>query len=234
MTVFSKAFVLLFTLMLAHGLHAQERSARQGHAALRQAAEEFLRVQTNGLPGDVSIAIGAIDRRLNLPACAALEPFLSPGNRAWGKTTVGLRCAAPSAWTIYVTAVVRVEADYVAAAAPLAQGQSISPTDIVRMKGDLTELPAGVVTDPSQAIGRTLAASLQPGMPLRQDALRAQQAVQHGQIVRLVTAGPGFRISGEARALNNANDGQVTQARTPNGQVVSGIAKMGGIVEVTY
>jgi len=234
MTVFCKLLAVLLTLTLASAPHAQDRNARQNHAALRQAAEQFLRTQTNNLPGEVSITVGSIDRRINLPACAALEPFLAAGNRAWGKTTVGLRCTAPLPWTIHVTAVVRVEGDYVAAAVPLASGQSVGPSDIVKMKGDLTDLPAGVITDPSQAIGRTVTLSLQPGMPLRQDTLRAQQAVQQGQIVRLVTAGPGFRVSGEARALNNENDGQVTQARTNGGQVVSGIAKMGGIVEVTY
>jgi flagella basal body P-ring formation protein FlgA len=234
MTVFLKALAFLFAATLAHGLHAQERSARQEHAALHQAVDQFLQTQASGLPGQASIAIGAIDRRLNLPACAALEAFFPPGSRAWGKTTVGVRCAAPSAWTIYVTATVRVDGDYIATAVPLAQGQSIGPNDIVKVKGDLTALPAGILTDASQALGRTLSVSLPLGAPLRQEALRAQQVVQQGQLVRLVTTGPGFRVSGEARALNNASEGQVTQARTPGGQVVSGIARMGGVVEVNY
>jgi flagella basal body P-ring formation protein FlgA len=50
----------------------------------------------------------------------------------------------------------------------------------------------------------------------------------------VVVNGPGFSVTSEAKALNNANDGQLTQVRTPNGQVVSGIAKLGGIVELTY
>jgi flagella basal body P-ring formation protein FlgA len=41
-------------------------------------------------------------------------------------------------------------------------------------------------------------------------------------------------VSSDARALNNANEGQLTQVRTPAGQVISGIAKLGGIVEITY
>ncbi|MDB5838368.1 MAG: flgA [Herminiimonas sp.] len=208
--------------------------ARQDQDGLRDAIEQFLHTQSAGLPGQVSISVGAIDPRLNMPACAALQPFLPNGSRAWGKTTVGMRCSAPAPWTIYVQATVRVQGDYYTAAAPLGQGQAVGPNDIVKTKGDLTALPAGIITDPAQAIGRTLAMSVAAGTPLRQDALRSQQAVQQGQIVRVVSNGPGFSVSTEGRALTNGADGQLVQARTAGGQVVSGVAKMGGVVTVTY
>lgn len=221
-------------LLLAHLAQAQTAVARQDHGMLRQVIEQFLAVQTTGLPGQVSIAIGPLDSRLNLAACAAPEAFLPNGSRAWGKTTVGVRCTVPAPWTIYVAATVRVQGDYIAAALPLTQGQSIGPNDIAKVRGDLTALPPGVITDAAQAVGYTLSRSIPLGGPLRQDALRSQQVVQQGQVVRLVSAGPGFRVSTEGRAMSNAGAGQVAQARTPTGQVVSGIAKLGGIVEVSY
>lgn len=234
MPAFPKAFVTLLTLLLVGAPFAKERAARQDHAELRQVAEDFLHSRAAGLPGQVSISVGSIDPRLNLPACSAPSAFLPSGGRAWGKTTVGVRCTAPSPWTVYVSATVRVHGEYIAAAAPLSQGQSVGPNDVTKVKGDLTSLPPGVITDASQAVGRTLSISLPLGAPLRQDNLRNQQVIQQGQVVRLVTAGPGFRISSEGRALNNATEGQIAQARTSGGQVVSGVAKMGGIVEVAY
>ncbi|WP_076591617.1 flagellar basal body P-ring formation chaperone FlgA [Herminiimonas arsenitoxidans] len=207
---------------------------RQDLAVLKQTAEQFLRTQATGLPGEVQVTVGAIDPRMKLPACTVPEGFLPPASKAWGKTTVGIRCNAPSAWTIYVSAQVRVHGEYIAAAAPLAQGQTITQGDIAKVKGDLTNLPSGVITDASLAIGRTAATTISLGSPLRQDALRNQQAIQQGQAVRVVFNGDGFSVSSEARALNNANEGQLTQVRTPAGQVVSGIAKLGGIVELTY
>jgi len=71
-------------------------------------------------------------------------------------------------------------------------------------------------------------------LPLRQDSLRALPVVQQGQIVRLVSIGDGFRVSAEGRAISNAGEGQIAQARTASGQIVSGIAKMGGTLEVNY
>lgn len=234
MNCYRKVLLLMLTLPLWLQAFALEPGARQQHAALQQAIEQFLHTQAAGLPGNTSISVGAIDPRLNLPACPAPEAFLPAGSRVWGKTTVGVRCTAPVSWTVYVPATVRVHGNYVMAAAPLAQGQSIGVNDLAKAKGDLTTLPAGVVTDAAQAIGRTLSISLPAGAPLRQEVLRAQQAVQQGQTVRVMSTGPGFRVSAEARALNNANDGQVVQARTASGQVVSGVARMSGIIEVTY
>lgn len=213
---------------------AQNAGARQDPAGVRQVVEQFLNMQTAGLPGQVTIKVGQIDSRSNLAACPAPQAFLPNGSRAWGKTTVGVRCSEPSHWTIYVPATVQVFAEYVVTAKPLAQGQSVGEQDLTKLKGDLTTLPPGVVTEMTTAIGRTLSMSLPSGVPLRQDVLRSQQAVQQGQMIKLISAGPGFRVSAEARALNNATEGQVAQARTASGQVVSGIAKAGGVVEVTY
>jgi flagella basal body P-ring formation protein FlgA len=219
---------------LAAASFAQTAPARQDHGVLRQTVSQFLTVQAGGLPGQISVTVGAIDPRLNLAACAAPEPFLPNGARAWGKTSVGVRCTAPSPWTVYIPAMVQVQGDYLAAAVPLAQGQTVGPNDIARVRGDLTALPPGIVTEPSQAVGYTVARTVALGAPLRQDALRSQQAVAQGQMVRLVSSGPGFRVTTDGRALANGSDGQTIQVRAPNGQVVSGVARAGGLVEVAY
>lgn len=231
---FLSRLLLAATWLLAAGAAAQGVDARHDPAQIRLQVEHFLNVQTAGLPGQVTVKVGQIDQRLALPMCAVVEPFLPNGARLWGKTSVGVRCSAPSPWTIYVPASIKVSGDYVIAAAPLAQGQLLSAADLAKVSGDLTSLPNGIITDPAQAIGKTLAVSLQAGAPLRSDAVRSQNAVQQGQTVRLMTTGPGFSVSGEGRALNNATEGQIVQARTGSGQVVSGVARIGGVVEVSY
>ena len=210
---------------------AQNASPRQNHDELRTAAAQFLKQQAVGLPGEISVTVDAIDSRVNLPACTTPEPFLPRGGRAWGKTTVGVRCTAPSAWTVYLKGTVKVQADYIAAAVPIAQG---APQDITRMRGDLTSLPPGVVTNPAEAVGRKAAMAVALGGPLRKDLLRSQPAVQSGQTVRLVSSGPGFKVSTEGRAIGNASEGQSVQTRTASGQLVTGIARLGGIVEVIH
>jgi flagella basal body P-ring formation protein FlgA len=214
--------------------NAAGNAPRQDHAALRQQAEQTLKREAQGMPGQVQISVGAIDPRLSLPACSAPEGFLPAGSRAWGKTSVGLRCSAPTPWTVYVSAQVQVQGEYVVAAAPLAQGQVVQASDLARAQGDLGQLPAGVLTDPAQAIGQTVTRSMAMGSPLRQDLLKGQQVVSQGQVVRLVGSGNGFKVSAEGRALSNGSEGQTVQARAANGQVVSGIARAGGMIEINW
>ena len=229
-----KTLLATLLLMFMQIAVAQTDGLRQDPAVVRQIAEQFLHAQTRGLPGHVSISVSKLDPRLDLAACATPQAFMPSGSRVWGKTTVGIRCTVPTPWTVYIQAKVSVVADYIVTAAPLAQGQIVSATDLATMQGDLTTLPTGIITDAAQAIGRTVTLSLQAGSALRQDSLRSQPAVQQGQTVRLVSVGPGFQVSSEGQALTSAGEGQLVQARTQAGQMIRGIAKAGGVVEVSY
>jgi flagella basal body P-ring formation protein FlgA len=238
MKLFSKALALLLLSALGMSALAQSTAAsgpaRQNLFALQKIAEKFIQVQTTGLSSTINISIEPVDANLNLPACTEPQAFLPNGGRLMGKTTVGVKCTAPSAWTIYVRATVQVMAEYIAARNPLAQGQTIGPGDIVKMKGDLANLPSGIITEESQAIGRIANMSLTAGAPLRQDALRSNRVVQQGQAVRIVSMGTGFQITTEGRAMTNASEGQMAQAKTASGQVISGTARAGGIIEIHY
>jgi flagella basal body P-ring formation protein FlgA len=235
-TLFTTLLASLSAALLALPCQAQTAApaARQNVNALRSVAEQFLLGQTAGLPGEVSVKVGTVDPRTALANCPAPEAFLQPGARAWGKTTVGVRCTAPSVWTIYIQAQVNVKAEYVAAAVPLAQGQAVEQGQLMLVKGDIASMPNGIITDMAQAIGRTPTVSLAAGTPLRLDTLRSKPVVQQGQAVRLTLAGNGFSVSAEGRAIGTAGEGQVVQVRTPSGAVVSGTAKAGGMVEVAF
>lgn len=221
----------LFLLIVCLASLAQ---ARQEPAEVKRVIEDFLRVQTRGLPGQASFTVGAIDPNNNLTPCPALEAFLPAAGRPWGRINVGVRCQLEGGWSIYVPAQVRVMGEYFVTARPLARGQAITVGDLARRKGDLAELPPGIVTEEAQAVGKSLNVSVQSGQILRSDVLRAPLAVQQGQSVRVVSKGKGFRVATEGKALNNAAAGQVVQVRTASGQTLSGIARADGTVEVSH
>ncbi len=221
--------------LLALGLSAMAATAdaRQDPAAIRQAVEQFLTIQTKGLPGEANFNVGNIDPNNNLAPCSALDVSMPAGSRAWGKTTVQVRCQAEAAWSLYVPVQIRVVGNYLVAARPLSQGQIVSQQDVLSQTGDLAELPPGILADPQQAVGRTVAIGMTAGRPLRSDMLRQPLAIQQGQSVKLVTRGTGFRVATDGRALNSAADGQVAQARVANGHTLSGIARAGGIIDIS-
>lgn len=210
-------------------------AAFQDPVPVRKAVEDFLRIQTRGLPGKPSFTVGSLGPGNQLSPCTSgFEVSQPPGAHAWGRSHVMVRCYDEGGWKVNIPVHIRVVADYLVTARPLSQGQRVGEADIARQTGDLSELPAGILTEPGQAVGRTAAQSLPAGRPLRADMLRQPLVVIQGQSVKLVSGGPGFRVSSEGRALNNGIEGQGVQVRLGNGQVVSGTARQGGIVEVAY
>ncbi len=217
-------------LFVALLLPAPPASARE---QLYATVEQYLRTQTRGLPGQVNVSVGQLDPRLQLAPCSAYEPFQPPGTQLWGRATLGVRCLGPANWTIYIPVQIQVVGTYVVTARALNPGLPLASEDLALQRGDLTALPAGILTEREQGVGKTLRNALAGGQPLRSDMLIAPFVVQQGQDVRLVTQGRGFSVSNEGKALNNATEGQVARARTASGQTVSGIARPGGIIQVT-
>ncbi|MRR49977.1 MAG: flagellar basal body P-ring formation protein FlgA [Rhodocyclaceae bacterium] len=203
-------------------------------AAIRLAVDQFLRVQTQGLPGTVRYSVGTIAANTQLADCPALDVSLPPGSRLWGQSFVMVKCQAEANWSLYVPVQVRIIADYYVAARNLGLGQSITEADLQRRNGDITGLPTGVLTSPGEAIGRTTSQAIVAGRPLRSDMLKQPFVVQQGQNVRVSSKGPGFQVTNDGRALGNAVDGQVVQVRLNNGQILSGVARPGAIVEIGF
>lgn len=221
-------------LVFLAALLAGSAAARQDPAPVRKAVEDYLRVQTKGLPGSASFMVGNIDPNNNLVPCPAFEVGQAPGARPWGRTTVTVHCTQQGGWNLFVPVHIRIVADYIVSTRGLAQGQVITDSDLARRNGDLSELPAGVLTDEQQAVGRTTLMPIPLGRPLRADMLRQAAIVQQGQSVKVISRGPGFEVANEGRALNNAVEGQVVQVRLANGQVISGIARGPGQVVVSF
>jgi flagella basal body P-ring formation protein FlgA len=215
--------------MLAGGAFAY-----QDPLPVKKAVEDFLRVQTDGLPGRVSFTVGNLDPANQLAPCAGLQVSMPPGAKPWGRTNVAVRCQVEQSWSIFLPVHIRVVTDYLVTALPLSLGQTVAAGDLARREGDLSDLPTGVLTDERQAIGRTVTMSLAAGRPLRADLLRQPIVVQQNQSVKVVSQGPGFQVANEGRALNNGTEGQVVQVRLQSGQIVSGVARTGGIVAINF
>lgn len=228
-----RIFLGLFCLLLGFA-PILASATEQDIGAIRKAVDSFVRLNTAELPGQVTLTIGAIDSRLRLPACDRPEVFIPTGSRLWGNTTVGVRCPSATPWTIYVPVSVKIMAQIAVAARPLSAGQTISQADVLLQDGDLTQLPSSVILDPAQIIGKTIISSATSGQAFRPDMLRAPQVIQQGQTVKIMAKGNGFQVSSEGKALANATLGQVVSVRTQSGQVINGIARQNGTVEVNF
>lgn len=223
-------YILLLAVIFSGPVTAEEW---QDTAALKKIAETYVRSETSDLPGKVDVSTGSIDSRLRLVACLSPEAFTPTGTRLWGSATVGIRCASPK-WSLSIPVTVRVTAEVVVANHPLARNRTIEASDLTRREADLTQLPAGVLTDPAQAIGKLATIGIPAGSFLKNHMLRAPFLVLQGQKVRLVAQGTGFKINAEGKALSDGVAGQLVSVRTSSGKMVSGVVKSAGVVEVAF
>lgn len=191
----------------------------------------FVLGQVAGGAGRVSVQIDA-PRNSALPPCALLQPFLPRGVAAWGRFSLGVRCAGERPWTRFLAARVTVEGTYLAASHAIQAGQALSGADGVERTGDLTQLPRNVVTHPAQLVGTIASNGFAAGAPLRSDLVKGAAVIQQGQSVRIVARGEGFVASIEGRAVTSASAGAVLQVKTPEGRLLSGVADREGIVRI--
>lgn len=208
--------------------------AQQDPMPVRRAVDNWLKGQSKDLAGEVSHEIGMPAAIAQLAPCGSFEVSRPAGAPAAGRGHVLVRCLDAAGWRIHVPVHIRVKGSYLVAARPIPPGQSITADDLMVQTGDLSELPARIVTDDKLAIGKVAAASIAAGAPLRTDMLKAMTVVRQGQTVKVVSRGSGFEVANEGRAMNNAAEGQFIQVRMAKGQILSGVAKAGGYVEVSF
>jgi flagella basal body P-ring formation protein FlgA len=224
---------LLISCLLAIALLAPHAfAANQDPARIQVTAERFLLSQADSSGNQVSVMVKP--PRATLPACAALEAFSMPGSRAAGRLTVGVRCVAPSKWTVYLQAQVKSIGRYVVTARALSANHVLTEADLLVREGDLGLLPVDVASHPAALAGHRTVSGVAAGAALRTGLLRAPQVVQQGQPTRIMLVGPGFSVQSDGQALANAGRGDRVRVKTASGQVISGIARDGQQVEVVF
>jgi flagellar basal body P-ring formation protein FlgA len=188
------------------------------------------RLGENG--AEIEVDVGEPDPRLALAPCAHVEPFIPPGARLSGRTSLGVRCTDGANWTIYLPVQIRLYVDVLVAARPIARGHPMTRDDVRAERVDIAPLRGNAMLPTETLDGRTATRALAMGEPLRRDYLRAPPVLAPGDSVQVVALGTGFAAQSTGRALTAATEGQTAQVAMPGGRVVTGIARAPGTVEV--
>ncbi len=204
----------------------------QDLAALRTTAETYVHNQLRAAPGKVHVTAAHPESRLRLPECAKLMAFAPAGTRWWGPASVGIRCQAPSIWSVYLPVSVRILSEVVVAARGIQKGQLITHSDVSLRESDITQLAHAGVLDIEQVVGRTAKANIGGGMLVRSDLLQAPSLIHQGESVRLAYAGDGFEVVSSGRALSTAGLGESVDVRAGSGRLLKGVVRGKGSVWV--
>ncbi len=202
---------------------------------LRQTAMSFLQAQTaKRADQEVEISIGRIDRRLKLATCEKTPAaFLAAGAKLQGKLTVGLRCAGPKPWTVYVPAQIKIFAEVVAATQPLLRGRKISTADIMFVRQELSQLRNGYFIKKDAVIGKVLTQNLAAGNAITPKQVKAPVLVRRGEKVTIVAAIGTLKVRGKGKALEDAALGELISVRNSQSKrIIQGVVTRPGVVNV--
>lgn len=224
-------FLLLCILLAAACACAQ---AGPAPTDIRQAIEHFLYAQASSPETRTKVEIGSIPASPRYASCRKWQAFLPPGSQAWGNVSVGVRCMDGGSFSFYVGARVVITGNYLVAARPISLGQVVQLEDVRTEQGELTAQGQDLLVSMDQVIGRIAKLNIMPDRPLQAALFRQEPIIQAGQPVKVISRGNGFSVSNEGQALSSGMLGQTIRVRMPGGNIVSGIIRNKGTVEIPY
>lgn len=229
-------FILCCLLAVAGAVSAAtEEGDLQSLDGIRADVHAFLQQQTDDGSGKPpTIEVGHVDSRLRLVACAEpLEAFLPRGGSLVGHVTVGVRCAAPKTWTLYVQATVRPMASVVVSGRALSRGVQLGAADVELQERDLSRLTGGYITELDRVIGMKLRRSVRAGLPLNESLLQAPLAIRRGERVSIVARSGELEVRMDGEATSDGAKGDVITVRNRSSKrEVEGVVVAPGIVEI--
>ncbi|MFO1413551.1 MAG: flagellar basal body P-ring formation chaperone FlgA [Burkholderiales bacterium] len=199
---------------------------------LKSQAKLFLDAQVLQAAGDVEIAVGEPDARLQLAPCARMEPFLPPNARLWGRSHIGVRCVEGANWTAYVPITVRIFGQVPVAARAIPRGQAFGPDDVRMERVEVTQYPVGEIATGIDLDGRVATRAITAGEPIRRSQAKLPASIHPGDAVRVVIETPTFVVSTEGKALTSAANGDGVQVALEGGKTVWGMANPGKVVQI--
>jgi len=214
-----------FTLLPAHAGFTQDY---QDHAAIKEAARNYVLTQISADRENIEMTIGTLDARLRLPRCGkALEAFKSPGARMLGNTSIGVSCNDSTPWKLYVPVKISIYENVLVAKNYLRRGTQIKADDIERRRRDLSILTRSYITEPQQVVGLILKQPLMADAILTPTMFEAQKLVRRGEGVIILAKDGGIEVRMKGKALVDGTNGQTIRVqnlvsqRIVEGQVIS-------------
>jgi flagella basal body P-ring formation protein FlgA len=223
------ALGLLALTMFASGSAAlaQDAGRIEPPESIRAAAEAFVKSQLPQEASVASVTAGALDSRLRLVRCTGgLRPQLPAGAALQSRTMIGVACAGPVHWTVYVPVTVESRISVLVLKHPVPRDARLTIEDVTVETRKVTGLSTAFLTAVTDLEARTVQRPLPMGTTLTIDMFKPDLVIKHGQEVTLVAAAGGIEVRATGRALADAAGG--TRVKVQN---LSSLKVVEGVVE---
>ena len=231
------ALGLLALTMFASGSAAlaQDAGRIEPPESIRAAAEAFVKSQLPQEASVASVTAGALDSRLRLVRCTGgLRPQLPAGAALQSRTMIGVACAGPVHWTVYVPVTVESRISVLVLKHPVPRDARLTIEDVTVETRKVTGLSTAFLTAVTDLEARTVQRPLPMGTTLTIDMFKPDLVIKHGQEVTLVAAAGGIEVRATGRALADAAGGTRVKVRNLSSlKVVEGVVEGPDLVRVS-
>ena len=183
---------------------------------------------------DVEAQVGPVDARLRVVACEhEPEAFTPPRARMEGRTSVGVRCRSPRAWTLYIPARVRVWKQVAIATRDLQRGERVTANDVRLERRDASLLMGRYYTSIEELIGLEVSRRVAMDRALTATTVAQPKIVRRGESVTMLAGRPGLEVRVRGKALADGAIGDriaVENVRTR--RRLEGVVAAQGLVRV--
>ena len=232
-TVSSRVLRAIFALT-ALAAASLSHAAVQSLESIQAAAEKEVRSKLPATHGKYFITAGRLDPRLQLAACASPLQASVPSNATMSaKPTVGVQCASPTQWTIYLPVTIEIEAPILVLRRSLARRSPVDAADVELQTRRMSGSEAAFISDVGNLRGRRLKRALPAGTPLTADELVPDVLVKRGQQVTLLASSGPFEIRAQGQALTDGAENQRIRVQNMSSRrIVEGVVENPSTVRI--
>src|SRR5262249_16013772 len=230
--------VIVLTLFAAASAGTSARaqeSDTEPLAAIRSAAETYVKSLIPPSAGESTVTVGQLDSRLRLAHCPPkdLTASLPAGMTLQARSTVGVACTGSVRWSVYVPVTVESKISVLVLTHAVNRDARLTATDVAVETRKTAGPGNAYLTSLTELSGRTVRRPRPAGTTLSIDMFTPDLIVRRGQAVTLVSSGSAVEVRASGRAMADGAAGARIQVQNLGSlRVVEGVIESADLVRV--
>jgi flagellar basal body P-ring formation protein FlgA len=225
------------TLLFVLSTQAQEDPNVEPLASIRNTAQTYVKSLIPASAGETTVTVGQLDSRLRLAHCPPKEisAALPAGMTLQARATVGVSCAGPVHWTVFVPVTIESKIDVLVLTHAVNRDARLTAADVT-VETRKTSGPGNAYLAKLEELGgRTVRRPLAAGTTLSVDMFTPDLIVRRGQEVTLLSSGGTVEVRAYGRAMVDGAAGSRIQVQNLSSQrVVEGVVESADRVRVAW
>ena len=231
------AAAAMLSLASVQAQEAAQDDSVESLATIRSTAQSYVKSLIPPSAGQSTVTVGQLDGRLRLARCPSkdLSASLPAGMSVQARSTVGVTCAGPVRWTIYVPVTVESTVNVLVLAHAVNRDARLTPADVT-VETRRTAGPGNAyLTQATELSGRTVRRPLPAGTTLSVDMFTPDLIIHRGQQVTLLSSGGLVEVRANGRAMVDGAAGSRIQVQNLSSlRVVEGVVESADSVRVAW